>query len=84
MMRAAARTLATSPIRLYRAVLSPFLGQRCRYAPSCSAYAVEAIERHGVSRGGWMAMRRVARCHPWHEGGYDPVPAASTEKWAIS
>jgi len=80
----AARALATLPIRLYRALLSPLLGQRCRFAPSCSAYAVEAIERHGVVRGGWLALRRVARCHPWHAGGYDPVPAASTEKWAIS
>jgi len=80
-----ARALATLPIRLYRALLSPILGQRCRFAPSCSAYAVEAIEHYGVVRGGWLALRRLARCHPWHQGGYDPVPpAASTEKWAIS
>jgi uncharacterized protein len=79
-----ARLLATLPIRIYRALLSPLLGPRCRYAPSCSAYAVEAIERHGVARGSWLALRRVARCHPWHQGGYDPVPPASTEKWAIS
>jgi len=79
-----ARVLATLPIRVYRALLSPLLGQRCRFAPSCSAYAVEAIERHGVARGLWLALRRVARCHPWHQGGYDPVPPASTEKWAIS
>ena len=79
-----ARVLATLPIRLYRALLSPLLGPRCRFAPSCSAYAVEAIERHGIARGLWLALRRVARCHPWHQGGYDPVPPASTEKWAIS
>jgi len=80
----APRAIATWPIRLYQWLLSPILGPRCRFAPSCSAYAVEAIERHGVVRGGWLALRRVARCHPWHDGGYDPVPAASTEKWAIS
>jgi len=78
------RYLVTLPIRGYRALLSPLVGPRCRFAPSCSAYAVEAIERHGVARGLWLALRRVARCHPWHQGGYDPVPPASTEKWAIS
>ena len=80
----AARRLVTLPIRGYRALLSPLLGPRCRFTPSCSAYAVEAVERHGVFRGIWLALRRIARCHPWHRGGYDPVPAASTEKWAIS
>ena len=84
MSRPTPRQLATLPIRLYRMLLSPLLGPRCRFAPSCSAYAVEAIERHGVLRGGLLALRRIARCHPWHQGGYDPVPAASTEKWAIS
>jgi putative membrane protein insertion efficiency factor len=70
-----ARRLATAPIRAYRALVSPLLGQRCRFHPSCSAYAVEAVERHGVARGFWLAVRRVARCHPLHPGGYDPVPA---------
>jgi len=79
-----ARALATLPIRLYRALLSPILGQRCRFAPSCSAYAVEAIEHYGVVRGGWLALRRLARCHPLHQGGCDPVTAASTEKCATS
>jgi uncharacterized protein len=58
----------------YRRFVSPFLGQRCRFAPSCSAYAVGAIRTHGAFRGLWLAGRRVVRCHPWNPGGVDPVP----------
>ena len=62
------------PVRAYRRWLSPLLGPRCRFAPSCSAYAVEALQVHGAGRGSWLAVRRIARCHPFHPGGHDPVP----------
>lgn len=68
------RTLVMLLIRAYRLLLSPLLGPRCRFHPSCSAYALEAAERFGTLRGGWLALRRLGRCHPWHPGGYDPVP----------
>ena len=61
-------------IRFYQRFFSPLLGPNCRYYPTCSAYAITAIERYGAGRGSWLAMERVARCHPWHPGGYDPVP----------
>jgi uncharacterized protein len=61
-------------IRLYQLVLSPLLGQRCRFYPSCSQYTLEAIERHGPVKGGWLGLRRVCRCHPLNPGGHDPVP----------
>jgi len=61
-------------IRAYQLVVSPLLGPSCRFAPSCSAYAMEAIAAHGPARGSWLAVQRIARCHPWHPGGVDPVP----------
>jgi len=61
-------------IRAYRMALSPWWGRQCRFTPTCSEFALEAIERHGALRGTWLAMRRVSRCHPWHAGGFDPVP----------
>ncbi|MBT8052555.1 MAG: membrane protein insertion efficiency factor YidD [Xanthomonadales bacterium] len=61
-------------IRAYQLLLSPFLGNHCRFTPSCSQYAAEAIERHGAVRGSWLAVKRIGRCHPLCEGGHDPVP----------
>lgn len=61
-------------IAFYRRWVSPLLPPRCRFVPSCSAYAAEAIESYGTVRGGWLATRRICRCHPFHPGGYDPVP----------
>jgi putative membrane protein insertion efficiency factor len=61
-------------VRAYQFLIRPLLGANCRFFPSCSDYAREAIERHGAWRGSWLAVRRIARCHPYHPGGYDPVP----------
>ena len=63
-----------SMIRLYQLILSPWLGNQCRFYPTCSHYAAEAIETHGAWRGSMLAIRRLSRCHPWHAGGPDPVP----------
>ncbi len=61
-------------VHLYRWTAAPLLGGQCRFEPSCSCYALEAIARHGAARGGWLAVRRTLRCNPWHPGGNDPVP----------
>lgn len=61
-------------IRFYQQWISPLLGASCRFQPTCSQYMYEAIERHGAGRGLWLGVQRISRCHPWHPGGYDPVP----------
>jgi uncharacterized protein len=66
--------IAALPVQAYRLLLSPWLGMNCRYQPTCSAYALEALEKHGAIRGTWLAVRRIVRCHPGGGSGYDPVP----------
>ena len=69
-------------IRAYQLVLSPLMGRQCRFEPTCSCYAIEAIKRHGSVRGGWMGVKRICRCHPFSPGGYDPVPEPDESKTA--
>lgn len=71
--------LLSLPVRAYRLVLSPYVGHGCRYQPTCSVYALDALERHGAVKGGWLALRRIGRCHPWGGNGYDPVPGADPQ-----
>jgi len=73
-LRLLPRRLLMAAVRAYQLVLSPLLPPSCRFTPSCAAYAHEALMRHGAARGSWLAARRLARCHPWNPGGYDPVP----------
>jgi putative membrane protein insertion efficiency factor len=68
------RLILISVVRFYQLAISPLFPASCRYFPSCSAYAIEALERHGALRGSWLTIRRIGRCHPFHAGGYDPVP----------
>jgi putative membrane protein insertion efficiency factor len=68
------RRVVLLPIRFYQYAISPFMAPHCRYHPTCSEYTAEAVTRYGALRGLWMGVRRVSRCHPWAEGGYDPVP----------
>jgi len=73
------RTWLVGVVRLYQKLVSPSLGRNCRYLPTCSTYAIEAISKFGIWRGGWLAIKRIGRCHPLRPGGYDPVP----ENWRI-
>jgi uncharacterized protein len=61
-------------VRFYQLALSPFFGQQCRFTPTCSHYAIEALQKHGVAKGMWLAVKRILRCHPWQAGGHDQVP----------
>ena len=74
-----ATRLLRATVRGYQLLLRPVLPASCRYHPSCSAYALEALERHGAVKGSWLALTRIARCHPWAEGGVDPVPDAPSQ-----
>ncbi len=67
-------------VRLYQAALSPLLGRSCRFEPSCSSYYIEAVRSHGAWTGSWLGLRRLCRCHPFHAGGYDPVPDSLNPK----
>jgi putative membrane protein insertion efficiency factor len=75
-VKKAITTGLTGLIRIYQYAISPFLGSNCRFYPSCSHYMLEAIETHGLLKGIALGSRRILKCHPWHEGGIDPVPAA--------
>ncbi len=77
-------TLLILLVRAYRRFLSPLLGQQCRFHPSCSAYGLEALQVHGALRGTWLTVRRIARCHPFHPGGHDPVPPKKSSETSSS
>jgi putative membrane protein insertion efficiency factor len=68
------KTMLLLLVKFYRNFISPMFPPSCRYVPTCSEYALIALEKYGAARGGWLAVKRICRCHPWHEGGYDPVP----------
>ncbi len=74
MIRTLLRRIFILPIRFYQLCISPMLPNACRFTPTCSQYAVEAIMKHGIFRGSWLTLRRILRCHPWGGSGYDPVP----------
>ncbi|HEX6996519.1 MAG TPA: membrane protein insertion efficiency factor YidD [Gammaproteobacteria bacterium] len=76
----AAARLLLAAIKLYQAALSPWMGRSCRFHPTCSAYAAEAVARHGAARGAWLALKRLGRCHPWGAFGYDPVPGPAVPR----
>jgi len=74
------KTLLIGLIRFYQLVLSPWVGHQCRFTPTCSHYAIQAIQTHGACKGAWLGLRRIARCQPLSKGGYDPVPDAPSHR----
>jgi uncharacterized protein len=78
------KTLLMALVRCYQYTLSPFLGQNCRFYPTCSNYALEAVKTHGAARGSLLAAKRLCKCHPWHPGGVDPVPEKTLDKPAAA
>ncbi|RZI65910.1 MAG: membrane protein insertion efficiency factor YidD [Variovorax sp.] len=76
------RRLLIGLVKAYRLLLSPWLGQSCRFEPTCSAYAMEALERHGAATGSYLTLHRLARCQPWCKGGHDPVPPSKAQRTA--
>ena len=78
-IKQAMRGLAATTIKGYQYAISPFLGNHCRFSPSCSNYALEAIETYGLIKGSLLGIKRIGKCHPWHPGGYDPVPGTSNK-----
>ncbi len=73
-LRRIASALPLALLKFYKMCISPYLGNHCRYTPTCSVYAMEAIQKYGIIKGGWLALKRLLRCHPWGGSGYDPVP----------
>jgi len=78
-MNSIPRRIIKAPIHFYRKVISPLKPPTCRFYPSCSIYALEAIEKYGAAKGSWLAMKRIAKCHPFHPGGFDPVPERKSD-----
>ncbi|MDH5611529.1 MAG: membrane protein insertion efficiency factor YidD [Gammaproteobacteria bacterium] len=78
------RHLLIALVRFYQIVISPYLAPSCRYIPTCSSYAIEAVHNHGIFRGSWLAINRIGRCHPWCKGGYDPVPDRKHKNCCVS
>ncbi|MDD0859656.1 membrane protein insertion efficiency factor YidD [Arthrobacter alpinus] len=78
---ACSRNILIIVLKLYRRAISPIYGQVCRFFPSCSAYALEAVTVHGAVKGTWFSLRRIVRCHPWNAGGLDPVPSPAVVNW---
>ena len=74
------QTLILKLIKVYRLLLSPWTGHQCRFHPTCSHYAEEAVAEHGALKGAWLAIKRIGKCHPWHEGGIDPVPQTHSNR----